>query len=167
MKFYISYFYNIRFFPSNYIVISTAMWDPKWISEKSGNGKYYFLNENNVVLGIKEESLIFNEKLFENIEEKCQKDCPYKNKVPNCDFMINYEKQLRQIDFKNYLLPEFERIADEVRKITHYKGDPLICLMVHEKPDVECSERPILKKVFKDNGIELKEWTKEELGDIF
>lgn len=143
------------------------MWDPKWISEKSGNGKYYFLNENNVVLGIKEESLIFNEKLFENIEEKCQKDCPYKNKVPNCDFMINYEKQLRQIDFKNYLLPEFERIADEVRKITHYKGDPLICLMVHEKPDVECSERPILKKVFKDNGIELKEWTKEELGDIF
>ena len=143
------------------------MWDPKWISEKSGNGKYYFLNENNVVLGIKEESLIFNEKLFENMEEKCQKDCPYKNKVPNCDFMVNYEKQLRQIDFKNYLLPEFERIANEVRKITHYEGDSLICLMVHEKPDIECSERPILKKVFKDNGIELKEWTKEELGDIF
>ena len=30
MNIYISYFYNIRFFPKNLIPISTAMWDPKW-----------------------------------------------------------------------------------------------------------------------------------------
>ena len=44
------------------------------------------------------------------------------------------------LDFDK-LLSEFERVAEDVRKITHYKGEPKIVLLVHEKPDNLCSER--------------------------
>jgi len=118
------------------------------------------------MLGIKEESLIFNPEVFESMDEQCQKDCPYRNKIPNCDFMIKYTEQLRKVDFKNYLLPELARVAEDVRKITHYEGEPIIVLMVHEAPTVPCSERPVLQKVFKENGIELKEWSKELSGEV-
>lgn len=30
MKFYISYFYAVRFMKPNTVALSTAMWDPKW-----------------------------------------------------------------------------------------------------------------------------------------
>ena len=55
----------------------------------------------------------------------------------------------------------------DCRKITHYKGDPKIILLVHEKPDNLCSERLGLVKLFENHGIILKEWTKEETGAIF
>ena len=162
MEFYITYFYNLRFLPENAICISTAMWDPSWITTKTKNGKYYYVDDRNLLIGIKEDSLIFNQNTFEKLDEQCQKNCPYIDKIPHCKFMDLYRKQLEQIDFDNYLIPEFTRIAEDVRKITHYKGEPLICLIVHEKPEVKCSERPILKEVFKKHKIELKEWNKEE-----
>lgn len=165
MEYYITYWYNLRFLTEDFIPVSTCIWDPSYL--KLGNGKYFKVNENNVFCGLKEEKLIFNPEVFNNMDEQCQKDCPYKDKVPNCAFMINYGKQLRQIDFKNDLIPEFERVAEEVRKVTHYKGEPKIILMVHEKPDVLCSERPVLRQVFAENGIELKEWTKEQAGVAF
>ena len=162
MEFYITYFYNLRFLPENAICISTAMWDPSWITTKTKNGKYYYVDDRNLLIGIKEDSLIFNQNNFEKLDEQCQKNYPYIDKVPHCKFMDLYRKQLEQIDFDNYLIPEFTRIAEDVRKITHYKGEPIITLLVHEKPEVKCSERPILKEVFKKHGIELKEWQKEE-----
>ena len=64
-------------------------------------------------------------------------------------------------------MPELNRVAEEVRKITNYKGEPKIILVVHEKPDNLCSERLGLIKLFENHGIILKEWTKEEAGVIF
>ena len=34
MKFYISYFYAVRFMKPNTVALSTAMWDPKWFYDK-------------------------------------------------------------------------------------------------------------------------------------
>ena len=90
------------------------------------------------------------------------------------DYYITYFQNVRylteeciEIDFNGYLIPELNRIAEEVRKITHYKGEPKIVLLVHEKPDNPCSERLGLVKLFAEHGIELKEWTKDRSGLIF
>jgi len=167
MKFYITYFYNIRFFTPNMIPVSTAIWDPKWIRDKTHNNTQCCLDKNNVLLGIKEESLIFDKTVFDTMDEQCQKDCPYKEKIPNCQFMIKYKQQLDKIDFTGYLLPELKRVAEDVRKITNYEGEPIIVLMVHEPPTVACSERPVLQKFFLEHGIILKEWSKDLVGMVF
>ena len=100
-------------------------------------------------------------------EEMCSgRLCSYEDKKP-CQFLKAYWNHLQKIDFEGYLIPELKRIAEDVRKITQYKGDPIFILLVHEKPDNPCSERGPLIRLFKEHNIELKEWTKENSGLIF
>ena len=54
MKYFITYFQNVRYLTEEYIVIDTSMWAPKWLDPS--NGKRQYINENNVLIGIKEES---------------------------------------------------------------------------------------------------------------
>jgi hypothetical protein len=118
------------------------------------------------MIGIKEPAFLMTED--EIPEEMCAgRPCPYEDKWPRCQFLEAYWKHLQKIDFDGYLIPELNRIAEDVRKITHYKGEPKIILMVHEKPDNHCSERFGLVRLFKEHGIELKEWSKEQSGIIF
>lgn len=164
MQFYISYFQQLRNFDKTFIPIDTSIWAPKWLDPS--NGKHQYVNENGVIIGIKEESFLMTE--AEIPEEMCSgKPCPYMDKWPHCQFLDAYWKHLQTIDFEGYLLPELNRIAEDVRKITHYEGEPKIVLMVHEKPENQCSERAGLIRLFKEHGIELKEWTRELVGDIF
>lgn len=144
MKIKISYFYNIRFFNKNEIPVNTAMWPPVWYNENTHNLNHCFIDKRGVFNGITEDSLVFNFKAFDNLDEQCSKACPYINKAPSCKFMNLYREQLSKIDFNGYLIPELTRIAEEVKKITHYEGEPTIVLMVHEKPEISCSERPCL-----------------------
>jgi len=164
MKYFISYFQQLRFFDKTCIPIDTSVWAPKWLDPS--NGKKQYLNENQVMIGIKEESFLMTED--EIPEEMCSgRPCPYESKWPHCQFLDAYWKHLQKIDFDGYLIPELNRIAKEVRKITHYEGEPKIILMVHEKPDNHCSERLGLVRLFKEHGIELKEWAKDQSGLIF
>ena len=164
VTYWITYFQNIRYLTEEYIVIDTSMWAPKWLDPS--NGKRQYINENNVLIGIKEESFLMTED--EIPEEMCAgKPCPYIDKHPHCQFLDAYWKHLQTIDFEGYLLPELARIAEDVRKITHYEGEPKIILLVHEKPDNLCSERIGLIKLFQEHGIILKEWTKEDSGIMF
>ena len=164
MKIYITYFYNVRFFKPNMIPISTALWDPVWYHAGTHNQNKCFIDKNGVMNGIREESLALPEE--KHPEEMCQHDCPFKSKVPYCQFLEAYYKHLKSLDFKRLLL-EFQRVADDVKKITHYEGGPEIVLLVHEKPDNPCSERAGLIQLFKDNNIDLKEWTADKSGIIF
>lgn len=158
MKYYITYFQNIRYLTEEYIPIDTSMWAPKWLDPS--NGKRQYINANNILIGIKEESFLMSEE--ELPEEMCSgKPCPYIDKYPNCQFLKAYWKHLQKIDFHGYLIPELNRIAEEVKKITNYKGEPKIILLVHEKPDNLCSERLGLVKLFAQNGIKLIEYNKE------
>lgn len=158
MQYYITYFQNVRYLTEEYIPIDTSMWAPKWLDPS--NGKRQYINDKNVLIGIKEESFLIGED--ELPEEMCSgKPCPYINKHPHCQFLESYWKHLQKIDFHGYLIPELNRIAEEVRKITHYKGEPKIILLVHEKPDNLCSERLGLTKLFAQNDIELIEYVKE------
>ena len=165
MKFYITYFQNVRYITNDSaILIDTSIWAPKWFDQS--NGKKQFINNHNQIIGIKEESFLLTE--TEIPEEMCSgKPCPYQSKWPHCQFLDAYWKHLQKIDFNNYLIPELTRIAEDVRKITHYTGEPEILLLVHEKPDNMCSERGPLTRLFAEHGIELIEWTKEQSGLIF
>ena len=164
MLYYVSYFQQLRYFDQTCIPVSTAYFDPKWLNTQ--NGKHCYVNENNVLVGIREESFLMSEE--ETPEEMCSgKPCQYESKWPHCQFLDAYWKHLQKIDFDGYLIPELTRIAEDVRKITHYEGEPKIILMVHEKPDNHCSERLGLVRLFKEHGIELKEWTKDNSGLIF
>lgn len=146
------------------IPIATSIDWPYWLRK---NKPKLYLNENNVIIGIKEETFSNFMPLFNSLEEKCQKDCPYKDKVPNCEFMINYYKYLKKIDF-NALLIEFKRIIKEVKKINNFEGEPIIVLMVFESEKCNCAERPCIQRWFKDNDYKLEEWNKNLLiKDIF
>lgn len=70
MKFYISYFYQIRFFKPNMIPISTAKWDPKWYSQ---NGKPY-IDKRGVVNGLRAPVLALPDWQY-NEKEMCSRPC--------------------------------------------------------------------------------------------
>ena len=165
MQYYISYFQQIRNIQDESCVfIDTSIWAPKWLDPS--NGKRPYINDNNQIIGIKEESFLMSED--EIPEEMCSgKPCPYIEKHPHCQFLDAYWKHLQKIDFDSYLIPELNRVAEDVRKITHYKGEPKIVLLVHEKPDNLCSERAGIIRLFENHGIKIKEWSKEDSGDIF
>jgi len=175
MRIFITNFYHIRFFKPNMIPVATTGSWPYWIYQYNNKKKdTYFLDNNNVMIGIKEE--LFHpdtlDSKFEALEEKCgeSKPCPYLDKVPHCQFMDMYYNYLKEQDF-NYLLNEFERVAKEVKLINNYEGEPIIVLIVYESNKCKCAERPCIIKWFKDNGYDLIEWSeelfKEERGEIF
>lgn len=118
------------------------------------------------MIGIKEELLSFPEGHFEQLTEPCQKDCPFIAKAPHCQFMDAYYRYLSTLDFK-YILSLFEETAEEVRKATHFKGEPIIVLLVYEAASKVCGERYGLRRWFEDNGYELPEWQKQDMENIF
>lgn len=142
----ISYFPMVRHFKANQIGISTAVWKPKYWT--------YGQNKQGSITGIEEKLLSPY-----YVEQYCCKDCQHKNSVPNCPFIKDYRKYLDTVDF-NYLMVEFKRIAEDVKKINNYIGEPEIILLVYETPDNPCSERIALIDYFKKHGIELEEYKK-------
>lgn len=159
MKFYTSCFKHFDDLEENDIAIATTYggW-PWWIFKyyKVPKGSFV-LNKNNSVLGIWESKFSCLES-FNKLSEKCEKNCPYKNKVPHCQFMDMYYDYLSSININDFL-DEFKRIELEVKKIHNYNKETNIVLMVFESPDCPCAERPIIQKYFKDNGIEITEKT--------
>ena len=161
MKISISYFAQIRNFKRpNIIPISTTgggwpFWMYKAYNKSRGS---YFLNENNIMIGIWEDKFSCLA-VFDKLDEKCgEKPCPFLSKVPHCKFMDAYLEYLRTLDF-NYLISEFRRVAEEVRSITKFEDEPEIVLMVYEPKTCTCAERPVLQQYFKENGIVVEEWS--------
>jgi len=150
MKFYTSYFYQLRFFPPNLIPISTAKWDPKWF--KLGFDKRGVMN------GLRAPVLVLPDN-WNNVEIECGKNC---GKVPfECNFMKAYDNYLHTLDFKDV----YSRAIDLGQRVIAAAGrtdqDFDIVLLVHEPASCKCAERPILQKWFRENGVEIKEWTKK------
>lgn len=148
MEYFISTFYNTRYFQPHQIGISTAVWQPKYWK--------YEQNKNGAVMGICE-PLLSPAKLSEDVI--CQRNCHHKNEIPSCPFLISYREYLETVDFEK-LMAEFKRIADEVKKINNYQQEPEIVLLVYESVNNPCSERQPLIDYFAKNGIILKEFTK-------
>lgn len=157
MKIKISYFYMIRFFKPNQIPISTAVWDPKWYHNFTGNTSYKFLDKNNVLNGIRLKDIVPNEKLHNCCRGR--DNCASLN-PESCEFLSGYRKQLYEIDF-NAFIRTLETISSAVISYTKSNDEPEIILIVYETSDNPCSERRVLIDWFESNGYELEEYRKE------
>ena len=150
--FYISYFYQIRFFPDTLVPVSTAVYDPKWYHDNKGNN-YLFKDKRGVINGVRCPGLAPLEEHIPWVteEDKCvgREICNFDRTT--CGFLRNYEKYIYSLDFNDTC----SRIEAGVHKL---KPNADICLMVHEKFDNPCSEREVLVKWFRDNGVILNEW---------
>lgn len=149
--YYISYFYNIRFFPTNLIPLSTAAWDPKWFHDFKGKD-HTFVDKRGIINGLRIEQLS-PEGIYDATED-CKKGCEHK--PDSCAFLKKYRAMLDNISFKGFIT-YLNLIAGKLGP------DAEVCLIVYEKPDNPCSERQPLKQWFKDNGMELVEWESHDV----
>lgn len=144
MNIYISYFYTIRFFPTNLIPVSTAMYDPKWYHDFKSNNTI-FKDRHGVLNGVRAEVLSPYK-----IESTECKDCK-SNKNPSvCTFIKQYRDYIFSLNFN--------AVYNELLTLSQKCNDADICLMVYEKPDNPCSERSVLVEWFKCNHVEIKEY---------
>ena len=152
MKFYITYFYNVRFLSPSVLPVSTAMWDPKWFHNNMSQS-YIFEDKKGVYNGFRIEEL--SPYKLEHIS--CGDTC---NEEPgNCSFIKSYHDYIFSLDF-NEIYNKLLELAKGLQEQRNYRNIPDICLLVHEKPDNPCSERCVLVDWFKSNGIDLIEFEK-------
>lgn len=151
MKIKISYFYSIRNFQPYMIPISTAIWDPKWYHDFKGQD--YVFKKNNVYYGLRYDSLAPG--------LTCQSCCRGPERCmetpDSCLFLKNYYKQLQGINFAQ-MITDLKNLAYSIKEHEGFQEDPMIVLLVYEKVDNPCSERHSIKRWFKENGIELKDF---------
>lgn len=142
MEFYISYFGQMRNFTSNMLPISTAAWDAQWFK------------------GIERiDELACPGGIAEQLEAQgvmCRKQCPF---TTPCEFMKRYKEYLDTLDFTAIL-------QKLLTKALLHKGIDTIVLMVYEKDNVKCAERPVLQEWFKEHNIPLPEWKKKQTTSL-
>ena len=175
MKIWISYFYQVRRFPTNLIPFSTAQYDPKWFHKFEGQNKV-FIDERGVINGLRLPELCFPKDAYEYLIEKdsaCSKDCPRKSKVEyqlkqnqikndwttfGCEFMDRYFEHLwNNVDFDK-LISFLEKVKLKYQELNKTDEDIEFVLLVHEPPSNPCSERWVLKRWFEEFDYNLEEW---------
>ena len=152
MKFYTSYFYQLRFFPKNAIPLSTAYRDPRWYFnfQKQGHvwkdkrGVYNGLRADPLAPGAECEGLCYG-------PESCDAKPNY------CRFLQTYKRQLDELDFAE-IVDRAERLAKKIQNKEGFSEEPIIIFLFHETPANPCSERWPVQKWFQEHGIEISEW---------
>lgn len=148
MKFYVSYFYAVRFMKPNTVALSTAKSDPQWFHQGWDKSVVY-VDKNGVYNGLRAEPFV--PQYFSDTEGFCGNCDKDQN---HCKFMRFYRQQLEELDFDD-MIKRFESIAQRV--VTNGE-EPEIVLLVHEAPDNPCSERWALLDWFKSHGIDAQEY---------
>ena len=153
MKLATSYFYQIRNFPKNYIPVSTAIWDPAWYHNCTGDYSHLFYDRRGILNGLRCETIIEQGRHSNHGPEIC----PCEDKDYNtCSFLRNYRENLNNIDFDT-LYKDFEDLAKLYQEKENIKEEITIVLIVYEAPNNPCSERKPLQEYFKAHGIECNE----------
>lgn len=153
MKIFTSYFYQIRFFKSYMIPLSTACSDPRWYHDGCGNKDIVFYDKNNVINGLRILPLV--------PDSTCSNLCrgrEYCDTVEpsSCAFLQAYYKQLQSIDFTKFMDSLTEHISS-VCKMAWIDVEPFVVFIVHEAINNPCSERSIIQRWFADNGVIVEE----------
>ena len=143
LKFWISYFYNLRFLPADIIPVSTALSDPSWFRGEPRFDSRGVLNGLNF-------SEFHHPKAY-----ACGCPCTLKN-PKECEFLRTYRLHLDTLQ-ADIEIPKFEALAEYLRS----NGVPVrgFCLMVYETPDNPCSERKPLQELWDIWGLELPEFS--------
>ena len=148
MKLYISYFYQVRFFPRNLVSLSTVVWPPKYLIKDSTGQPAIIIDCPPL-------------KPNKNCEGLCNGNCIPKH-PHNCAFLQTYYRQLQEINIANFLL-KLEILGNTIKIQEGFK-DIDFAFIVFEAPKNICSERVMLFKWLQENNIEVTEWTKNELS---
>lgn len=151
MKILTSYFYQIRNFTPNMIPLSTAVSDPKYFHDFKGKN-YQFKDKNGVYNGIRAEPFVPKMQWGDCCGPKNCKYNPF-----NCKFLSQYYEQLKQLNFSE-IMGRFEKLGITIKEYENFKEDPIMVLLFYEPPDNPCSERRMVHKWFKENGIMLEEF---------
>ena len=146
MQIYISYFYNIRFFPDNLIPISTALWDPKWYHDFKSSD-YVFRDKRGIVNGLR--AYMLSPYKINNCE--CT-NCKSNKDTSVCSFIRQYHDYIFSLNFYE--------VYGYLHSISQEFDGSDICLMVYERPDNPCSERSTLVEWFALHNIEVKEFSR-------
>ena len=149
-----SYFYQIRFFTPNMIPLSTAVWDPRWFHQNTGDQKVQWKDKNGVWNGLRAEPFAPGP-LCDNLcrgPEYCDGGDPMK-----CAFLRTYRTQLDQLDFKD-IIKRIYTIGKAVQEREGFEEEPIVVLIVHEATSNPCSERRVIQEWFRDNGYPIKEF---------
>lgn len=151
MRIYTSYFYQIRFFPSNLVPLSTARWDPKYFHDNKSQ-TYQFKDKRGILNGLRAEPFVPGSAL----DGTCHGPEGCYQTPPRCKFQLGYLEQLRQLDFQT-IMNRFEELAARI-KTTEGFDDVDFALMLHEAPTNPCSERIAIHLWFTENGYSISEW---------
>lgn len=153
MKFYTSYFYQVRFMNPNIIPMSTAMWDPKWFHNFKDQ-KHWFIDRHGVVNGFRIEPFVPGPQC-NNLckgKELCQIGSP-----EDCAFLNVYYHQLISLNFGD-IMERFYKFSSTYKRDFKIEGDISFALLVHEAPNNMCSERLPIQKWFHHYNIDCEEW---------
>lgn len=153
IKIKISYFYQIRFFPTDHIPLSTACGDPAWFHDFTYDKNYQFKDKRGIWNGLRAE--IFSPKAVYPTDGGCRTDCPLKN--TQCQFLKLYEEYLDTLDY-NEIIQRFEKLNQKIKEQEGSNIDYTFVLIVHEAPNNPCSERHGLIKWFSKNNYKLEEF---------
>lgn len=146
MKIYTSYFYQVRNFSHNFIPFSTAQFPPSWF-------KNQHKDKNGVWNGISIPPLVPNS----NCNGLCHGPDYCAAEPQTCAFLKAYEQQLNALDCGE-IVRKMEHLAKKIQLDENFKEEPILILLVFEAPKNPCSERVVIQRWFKNNGIEVNEW---------
>lgn len=144
MKFYTSYFYQIRFFPHNLIPLSTAVWPPK-----------YQLKDSSGQLAIVVQCPPFTPGA--QCAGLCQGKCEPKH-PQDCKFLQTYRAQLDN-EITEDFFQTLNKLHDDICRGEGF-DDVDFAFIVYEAPNNPCSERQVIQQWFKDHHILIEEWHK-------
>lgn len=149
-----SYFYQIRNFKRNMIPVSTAIWDPKYFHDFTGDYNYLFKDKRGIINGLRMLPIIECGRAAQSC--KGPESCCYTSSVPACPFLESYRANLEQLNI-NTLINNFNYLASAYQKHENINDEIAIVLIVYETPKNPCSERQALINYFTSNGIDCRE----------
>lgn len=144
-----SYFYQIRFFPTTVVPISTAKWAPKWY------GKSPYLDKRGVLCGYSLSAFAPGA----GCEGLCHGREGCSLSPPSCPFLTAYRDQLDQLDYA-LLMSKLGQLEKKIQLFLGTSEEITFALMVHEAPTNPCSERAPIQQWFASHGHPIVEWLK-------
>lgn len=153
MKIAISYFYQVRFFKTYMIPVSTAVWDPKWYHDGRSDQNYVFTDRRGVINGLRISPLMPGRECAHLCRglESCEVKDP-----SECLFIKSYSHQLDDIRFDDFM-SQLDANITIICGMLNLKEEPVVVFLVHEAPDNSCSERIPLINWFNRNGVHVQE----------
>ena len=148
MKLYTSYFAQLRKFPQNLVGLSTAVWNPKWRPMGKDKRGVICVDCPPFKPGKQCEGLCQGPQI-------CKEMHPDRTSE-NCPFLKAYKEQLDRVH-PNAILNSLTRLSEQIGK-DEGLTDIDFAFLVYETPQNPCSERVMIQKWCRENGIEIKEW---------